>query len=187
MCESASQWGVGMGGGFPLFCLCYAPHFQHLCLHWSSALFTQNWWGWHKHWAHCFWQPRWHKHTPSNTQCALKPTAVTFQMQMEQRLPATAKMSTSFALASLPKKKKKKRSKFLPAKPSCPCRCTKHMRSLYLHCLRTWIPRLFTETQTTLLGDECQAVLCASSRQHTPREHGLICLFLSGNTVKYGV
>lgn len=90
-------------------------------------------------------------------------------------------------LLSLHFPKKKKRSKFLPAKPSCPCRCTKHMRSLYLHCLRTWIPRLFTETQTTLLGDECQAVLCASSRQHTPREHGLICLFLSGNTVKYGV
>lgn len=42
-----------------------------------------------------------HTHTQSDAHGALKPTAVTFQMQMEQPLPSTAKMSTSSALTLL--------------------------------------------------------------------------------------
>ena len=44
-------------------------------------------------------------HTPSQTaHCALKLTTVTFQMQMEQRLPSAAKMSTSFCSGSASEK-----------------------------------------------------------------------------------
>lgn len=85
-------------GEFLLFCLCYVQHFQHLLLvallcsfHMelmrkaailSTSLLAVT--AAHVH-AHC----------------ALKRAAVTFQMQMEQQIPSTEKMSTSSALALL--------------------------------------------------------------------------------------
>lgn len=47
------------------------------------------------------WGTNTHTHMHNHTHTVLqKPTAVTFQMQMEQQLPSTAKMSTSSALSA---------------------------------------------------------------------------------------